>query len=100
MKLGALVNTDRHADNLIGLVDAALSRGHTVSVFFTDEGVRLLLNKSVTDLCNRSGIVMSYCDYSKKNLQVSADGCGRKIACRSQYDNAAMQHEADRVIVL
>ena len=54
MKLGILVNTDRHANDLIGLAKAALSKGHEVIVFFMDGGVKLLSDSNVTGLCENS----------------------------------------------
>jgi predicted peroxiredoxin len=100
MKLGILVNTDRHEEELVGLTRAAVARGHEVNIFIMDDGVRLLTTPSVTDLCNSPGVQMSYCDYSTKQIGVSTAECHGNIVCGSQYDNATMQHEADRVIVL
>jgi predicted peroxiredoxin len=100
MKLGILVNTDRHAEDITGLTGAAVAKGHKVIIFFMDEGVRLLGNSSVTRLCSSPDVQMSYCDYSVKKIDISSDGCPEEILCGSQYDNATMQHEADRVIVL
>ncbi len=100
MKLGILVNTDRHAKDLIGLTKAALSKGHEVIVFFMDAGVKLLKDKSVKNLCKNSGINMSFCDYTTQKNGISKEGICDKIICGSQYNNATMNHEADRVIVL
>lgn len=100
MKLGILINTDRHADALIGITKAALSKGHEVIVFFMDTGVKLLTDQDVTDLCKNSGISMSFCDYTTQKNGISKEGICDKIICGSQYDNATMNHAADRVIVL
>ena len=100
MKLGIFVNTDRHAEDLVGLTKAALSKNHEVSVFMMDSGVKLLSNPSVTALCNEPGVSMSFCDHSTGKLGVSKEGCPDKIRCGSQFDNATMNHEADKVIVL
>ncbi len=100
MKLGILVNTDRHADDLVGLTKAALSKGHQVIVFFMDEGVRLLTSPNVTGLCEDPKVNMSYCDYTTQKNGISKEGICEKIICGSQYNNAMMNHEADRVIVL
>jgi predicted peroxiredoxin len=100
LKLGILVNTDRHAEDVIGLTKAALSKGHEVIVFFMDAGVKLLTNPKVTSLCKNSGISMSFCDYTTQKNGISKEGICEKIVCGSQYDNASMNHVADRVIVL
>jgi predicted peroxiredoxin len=100
MKLGILVNTDRHAEDIIGLTKAALLKGHEVIIFMMDTGVRLLHNPSITGLSNAQGVQMSFCDYSVGKIGVSKKGIPDKIACGSQFDNASMNHDADRVIVL
>ncbi len=100
MKLGILVNTDRHAEDVIGMTNAALSKGHEVIIFMMDTGVKLLGNPSVTGLCNLSGVRLSFCDHSAGKIGVSKEGISDKIVCGSQFDNANMNHDADRVIVL
>ncbi len=100
MKLGIFVNTDRHADDIVGLTKAAVSKGHEVIIFIMDSGVNLLNNPSVTGLCNESGVSMNYCDYNVGKMGISKEGIPEKIGCGSQFDNATMNNEADRVIVL
>ena len=100
MKLGILVNTDRHAEDLIGLTNAALSKGHEIIVFFMDSGVKLLADPAVTNLCENSLVHMSFCDYTTQKNGISKEGFCDDIICGSQYNNATMNHEADRVIVL
>lgn len=100
MKLGILVNTDKHTEDIIGLTNAAISKGHEVIIFMMDAGVKLLSNSFVIGLCNKSGVHMSFCDHSTEKLGVSKEGLPSQIVCGSQYDNATMNHEADRVIVL
>jgi len=100
MKLGILVNTDKHLDAITGITKSALSKGHTVLIFNMDDGTKLLGNPSFTALCKTQGVTMSYCDHSAKHANVSTEGLPSEIACGSQFDNANMNHEADRVIVL
>ncbi|HBR21427.1 MAG TPA: hypothetical protein DD713_02480 [Nitrospiraceae bacterium] len=100
MKLGILINTDRHLSDIIGITKAALSKGHEVIIFNMDEGTRLLGNSSFRELCSMYGIRMSFCDYNAKGLGVSKEGIPDEIVCGSQLNNAEMIHEADRVIVL
>ena len=100
MKLGVLINTDRHLSDIIGITRAALSKGHEVIIFNMDEGTRLLENSSFRELCGMNGVKMSFCDYNAKGLGVSREGITDEIVCGSQMNNAEMVHEADRVIVL
>ena len=100
MKLGILVTTDKYLDAITGITKSAISKGHTVSIFNMDEGTKLLANPSFTALCKTQGVTMSYCDHSAKHIEVSTEGVPSEIACGSQFDNANMNHESDKVIVL
>ncbi|MEE8328791.1 MAG: hypothetical protein V3R54_02545 [Thermodesulfovibrionia bacterium] len=100
MKLGIFVNTDRHVDDIVGLTKAAVSKGHEVIIFIMDIGVNLLNNPSLAGLCSESGVSINYCDYNAGKMGISKEGIPEKIGCGSQFDNATMNHEADRVIVL
>ena len=100
MKLGILINTDRHLSDILGITKAAFSKGHEVIIFNMDEGTRLLGNPSFWELCGMNGVRMSFCDYNARGLGVSKEGIPDEIVCGSQLNNAEMIHEADRVIVL
>ncbi|MCL4457943.1 MAG: hypothetical protein M1147_05270 [Nitrospirae bacterium] len=100
MKLGILVNTDKNLGHILGITKAAVEKGHEVMIFNMDEGVRLLGEPAFRDLCNAKGVSMSFCDHSTHVFNVSKEGVPEDIICGSQYNNAAMNHDADRVIVL
>lgn len=100
MKLGILVNTDKNLESISGLTKAALAKGHEVMIFNMDAGTRLLANKNLHELCKTNGITMSFCDHSAKHLGITNEGLPQEIVCGSQYNNAVMNHDADRVIVL
>jgi len=100
MKLGIFINTDRHAAHALGITKAAISKGHEVVIFNTDDGAKLLGNPAFAELCKTKGVTMSFCDHSAKALNVSAEGIPEDIVCGSQFNNAVMVNEADRVIVL
>ena len=100
MKLGILVNTDRHTEDLIGIAKAAVAKGHQVIIFFMNGGARLLENTAVNNLAELQGVDMSYCDYTTQQIEMSKEGIHELVDCGSQYNNITMQHEADRVIVL
>ncbi len=100
MKLGILVNTDRHPETVLGLTDAALGKGHEVVIFAMDDGTRLLTQQSFAALCGRTGVSMAFCDHSAQKLGVSTGGLGKAVVSGSQYDNASMMHDCDKVVVL
>lgn len=100
MKLGILVNTDRHAKDIRGLTEAAVSKGHEVVLFLMDDGVKLLRKPLIVNLHKIPGVSCSFCQHSADVIGVSTNGITREIVSGSQYDNAVMNKEADRVIIL
>jgi len=100
MKLGILVNTNKHPEDILGITKAALGKGHTVNIFIMDDGTRLLSESSFTGLCKSEGVKMSFCDHSAEGLGTKVEGLPEEIMCGSQFDNATMNHESDKVIVL
>ena len=100
MKLGMLINTAKHADDVVGICRAALARNHQVIIFAMDEGTRLLENDAFVSLAEREGVSMSLCDHSARMFGAKTEGLPPKIVCASQLNNAMMNHNADRVIVL
>ena len=100
MKLGILINTDKHATEVVELTKSASSKGHEVMLFMMDDGVKLLRNSSTTNLHKIRGVSVSFCQYSTHILGVSTKGLSKEVVAGSQYDNAVMNGEADRVIVL
>lgn len=100
MKLGIFVNTNRHAAHVLGIVKAAVSKGHEVVLFNMDDGTKLLGDAGFTALCKMKGVTMSFCDHSAKGLNVSTEGIPAEVVCGSQYNNAVMVNESDRIIVL
>lgn len=100
MKLGILLNTARHLEDVVGITRAALAKNHQVIIFAMDEGTRLLENQILVSLAGLEGVSLSVCDHSAKMYGVNAEGLSPKIVCGSQLHNAMMNHNADRVIVL
>ena len=100
MKLGMLINTAKHVDDAVGICRAAVARNHQVIIFAMDEGTRLLENGAFVSLAELEGVSMSLCDHSAKMFGAKTEGLPPKIVCASQLNNAMMNHNADRVIVL
>jgi predicted peroxiredoxin len=101
MKLGIFVNTDKNLDAVIGIAKAAVSKGHEVNIFGMDDGTKLFTRDSaLMGLCSQKGINMAYCDHSLKHMGVDASGVPESVICGSQYNNAVMNHESDKVIIL
>lgn len=79
---------------------SAVSRGHEVIIFNMDDGTKLLGKPSFLSLCEVSGVTMSFCDYGAKKIKAPTEGIPGDISCGSQFDNANMVHQADKVIVV
>jgi predicted peroxiredoxin len=100
MKLGIFVNTDKNLDAVQGITKAALAKGHTVNLFNMDQGTKLVGSPAFAELCKTPGVSISFCDHSAKHVGVTTEGLPKEVVCGSQYNNAVMLHEADKVIVL
>ena len=48
MNIGILVNTDKHLEDIIGIVNSAVTKGHRVTIFIMDAGTRLFGYPSFT----------------------------------------------------
>ncbi len=99
MKLGILVNSDRHLEHIVGITQAASEKGHEVIIFSMDEGTHLVENAKFTALSELDGVSMSLCRHSAEEHNIELDDIPEGITRGSQFDNAVMNHEADRVIV-
>jgi hypothetical protein len=100
MKLGIMVTTDRHLDQIRGITRAALAKGHSVAIFATDEGTKLLANPLFYSLSDLPGVAMSFCDHSAQRYGDRPAGLPEVVASGSQLDNAIMNSESDKVLVL
>lgn len=100
MKLGILLNKDRHLEFLVGLARAAIDKGHEVMVFAMDEGTRLLEEDEIVRLAALEEVSISYCSHSAKDYGIDSEAVAADIVCGSQLNNAMMHHEADKIIVL
>jgi len=100
MKLGILVNTKEHLAAINGITRSAAARGHQIVIFAMDEGTCLLEDEGYTALALLPEVAMSYCDHSAQELQVNTEGLHASILRSSQYSNAEMNHNADKVLVL
>lgn len=98
--LGILVNTDRHLKHVQGFTRAALARGHKVIVFVMDTGTRLLQDAALVALAGLPGVTLSLCDHSARRNGIPLETLPPSVGCGSQLNNAMMNHDAERVIVL
>lgn len=100
MKLGILVNTDKHLEHVLGLTKASIAKNYEVIIFVMDVGTRLLENDLFIALAKLPAVSISLCEHSAKGYEINTEHLSEDISRVSQFNNAMMNHNADRVIVL
>ncbi|MCE5312019.1 MAG: DsrE family protein [Nitrospiraceae bacterium] len=99
MDIGFLITRSEFSSNIFALADAALKKGHSIRLFMTDEGVKLLENKKLLDYAGREKVEVSFCNYSSQNHKVDESSLPSSIISATQYQNSLMHNECDRVLV-
>ncbi|MEW6675903.1 MAG: hypothetical protein AB1348_07895 [Nitrospirota bacterium] len=99
MILGILVINENYKDEIVGLSKAAVNKGHKVNIFMMDKGCLLLKDPNFTSLKDIDGVSISLCDLNRRQLKIRDEDIPDGIICGSQYNNAQMVHESDKVIV-
>ncbi len=100
MKLGILVNTDKHLEHILGLTKACIEKDYEVIIFVMDEGTRLLENDLFVALAKLPPVSISLCEHSAKGYEINTEHLSKDVSRGSQFNNAMMNHNADRVIIL
>jgi len=100
MKLGILINTNKHLAHLVGITKSASKKGHEVIIFAMDKGTEIVASPDFRALCKLENVTMSLCRHSAEEHHVNTDDIPKEIVCGSQFNNAMMNNEADKVIVL
>ncbi len=99
MELGILVNTSENLKHVIGLIGAALKKGHSARLFVMDEGTRLLENSKFTGLSDHEKVTMSFCEYNARQLGINYENLNTKIKKGTQLNNAIMCEKSDKILV-
>jgi len=92
-KLGILLNSDKYRDDVVGIIKAAKAAGHDVTVFMMDDGT--LLASDLSKECSGDA-TLAYCDHSAEPRGVKDI---ENATAGSQYQNAVMVHDSDKVVV-
>lgn len=95
--LGILITKYADLEHVAGVTRAARKAGHRVSIFMTDEGVRFTRDSGFLELLKLDGVEMSVCEYSCELIGLQEKTGG--IMYGSQYDNAGMLHDSERILV-
>ena len=100
MRLGILASTKNHLEDFVNIADSAMRQGHSVSVFFTAEGIELIHEREIAELSVNAMIDMVYCEFLSTKAGIPPDSIPSALRAGSQLDNALMLRDSDRVISL
>jgi len=95
--LGIMITKYENFDHIAGVVKAARVLGKSVMIFMTDEGVRFTRDVKFLDLLKVDGVEISCCDHSCERIGMHEKTDG--ISYGSQYNNAGMLHDSNRILV-
>lgn len=95
--LGMMITKYANLEHIAGVAKAARKAGHPVQIFMTDEGVKFTRDPKFLELLKVEGVEVSVCDHSCERLGVHEKTEG--ISYGSQYNNAGMLHDSERIVV-
>jgi peroxiredoxin family protein len=95
--LGIMITRYADLGHITGVVMAARKAGHPVRIFLTDEGVRFTRDPKFLELLELDNVEVAACDYICEVLGIQEKVGG--ITYGSQYDNAGMLHDSERVLM-
>jgi peroxiredoxin family protein len=98
MQLGIVATRDQFGARLVGLASAAAARGWSCRCFLTDRGVMHIHSAPFLALARSGKIRVDVCEYSWERYGDGSHPDG--VTMSSQYQNAELAHQCDKVIVL
>lgn len=97
MIVGLVLTDARAGPHLLGLARAAVAQGLRCRCFLTDSGVRLLADQGLLEMLRAGALRVDACEHSWSALGLGQAPEGVKL--RSQFQNAELARECDRVVV-
>lgn len=98
MHFGIVVTTDKTEPHALGLAQAALEKGWRCRCFLTDRGVLLLSSPRFLHLARTGQLRVNVCEHSWDKFGGGAHPA--EIVFGSQYQNAELALECDKIMVL
>ena len=95
--LGIMITKYENLKHIAGVTNAARKAGHPVQIFMTDEGVKFTRDPGFLELLKVDGVEITVCEHSCETLGVHDKTDG--INYGSQYNNAGILHNSERVLV-
>ena len=98
MRLGIVASHESVGPHLVGLAAAAAKRGWSCRVFLTDSAVRLAMSADLRRLAKSGAVRIDVCEHSWQHF--SGQGNPEGTTLGSQFQNAELVRECDRLVVL
>jgi len=98
MRLGIVASHESAGPHLAGLAAAAVARGWTCRVFLTDSAVKLAASAGLQGLAKAGAVRLDVCEHSWQHF--GGEGVPDGATLGSQFQNAELVRECDRVVVL
>ena len=95
--LGIMITKHENLEHIIGVTRAARAAGKQVMIFMTDEGVKFTRDPKFLELQKLDNVELSVCDHSCEQAGIHEKTAG--ISYGSQYNNAGMLHDNERVLI-
>lgn len=97
MKIGLVATDAGAAAHLLGLMRACVDRGWECRCFLTDSGTRLLQQGALLAMVRDGSVRVDVCEHAWSSLGLGPAPDGIKL--RSQFQNAELARDCDRVVV-
>ena len=101
MNLGIVVTNENHAEQALGLLEAAAERGWLLRCFLTDTGVKLIDNARFIRYC-QGGHWTALCEMSLERYHIDSSKVRDTvpdIIIGGQYQDAELVKNSDQVLV-
>ena len=98
MRIGIVASHESSGPHLEGLATAAAARGWPCRCFLTDSGVKLAASARVQALAKSGALRLDVCEHSWH--QYGGGDAPEGATLGSQFQNAELVRECDRVVVL
>lgn len=98
MRIGIVASHESSGPHLEGLAAAAAARGWPCRCFLTDSGVKLARLPGLVALARAGTVRVDVCEHSWQ--EHGAGGAPEGATLGSQFQNAELVRECDRVLVL
>jgi hypothetical protein len=98
MRIGIVATHESSGAHLLGLAAAAAARGWPCRCFLTDSGVKLVADDRLVALAKSGAIRLDVCEHSWHHFNEGPAPEGATLG--SQFQNAELVRECDRVVVL